>query len=389
MTLWLASSVLIAGTLTALVWPLMVRHQTNTEDPELLVYADQLEETERDVERGLLSEQDASNLRAEITRRMERFRHGQETHNTGADETVTPRGNRAAVGVVCTILLIGSFGVYANLGSPDKRDLPLSARSAAPQVEPAADRAAKTYQSSDLNRLADKLSETLVVQPHNVSGWMLLGRTYMTLARWQDAAEAYAHAHTLSPGGQNVAASYVEALYMANNRSFNSRSKALLQATLKANPRDAKSLFYWGLAQAMDNQHEAALQIWTDLRAISQPDAPWLPTLTRRMKKSAEAIGIEIETFKPAVAPVGPSPHAHPPETGPTQEDIKAAKQLSSEERIAFIRSMVDGLAQRLRDNPGDLAGWKRLARAYQVLGDTKNAHAAESRIRELEHGAP
>ena len=86
----------------------------------------------------------------------------------------------------------------------------------------------------------------------------------------------------------------------------------------------------------MDNQHEAALQIWTDLRAISQPDAPW-PTLTRRMKKSAEAIGIEIETFKPAVAPVGPSPHAHPPETGPTQEDIKAAKQLSSEERIAFI----------------------------------------------------
>ena len=139
----------------------------------------------------------------------------------------------------------------------------------------------------------------------------------------------------------------------------------------------------------MDNQHEAALQIWTDLRAISQPDAPWLPTLTRRMKKSAEAIGIEIETFKPAVAPVGPSPHAHPPETGPTQEDIKAAKQLSSEERIAFIRSMVDGLAQRLRDNPGDLAGWKRLARAYQVLGDTKNAQAAESRIRELEHGAP
>ena len=165
MTLWLASSVLIAGTLTALVWPLMIRHQTNTEDPELMVYADQLEETERDVERGLLSEQDASNLRAEITRRMERFRHGQETHNMGADERVALRGNRAAIAVVCAILVVGSFGVYANLGSPDKRDLPLSARSAAPQTEPAADPAAKTSQSSDLNRLADKLAETLVAQP--------------------------------------------------------------------------------------------------------------------------------------------------------------------------------------------------------------------------------
>ena len=72
---------------------------------------------------------------------------------------------------------------------------------------------------------------------------------------------------------------------MANDRSFNPQSKALLQATLKADPRNAKSLFYWGLAQAMDNQHEAALQTWTDLKAISQPDAPWLPTLTRRRVK--------------------------------------------------------------------------------------------------------
>ena len=367
----------------------MIRNQTNTEDPELMVYADQLEETERDVERGLLSEQDASNLRAEITRRMEHFRHGQETHNMGADEGVALRGNRAAIAVVGAILVVGSFGVYAYLGSPDSRDLPRSARLAAPETEPAADPAAKTSQSSDLNRLADKLAETLVAQPHNVNGWMLLGRTHMTLGRWQDAAEAYGHAHTLSPGGQNVAASYVEALYMANDRSFNPQSKALLQATLKADPRNAKSLFYWGLAQAMDNQHEAALQTWTDLKAISQPDAPWLPTLTRRMTKSARAMGIEIEKFKPAVAPVGPPPPAHPPERGPSQEDIKAAKLLNSEERIAFIRSMVDGLAQRLRDNPGDLAGWKRLERAYQVLGDTKNARAAESRIRELEHGAP
>ena len=77
---------------------------------------------------------------------------------------------------------------------------------------------------------------------------MLLGRTYMTLARWQDAAEAYAQAHTLSPSAQNVTASYVEALYMANDRSFNPQSKALLEAALKADPRDAKSLFYWGLA---------------------------------------------------------------------------------------------------------------------------------------------
>ena len=70
MTLWIAAGALMAGTLTALVWPLLGRHRADTENPELMVYADQLEETERDVERGLLSEQDAGNLRVEIIRRM-------------------------------------------------------------------------------------------------------------------------------------------------------------------------------------------------------------------------------------------------------------------------------------------------------------------------------
>ncbi len=382
MTLWIAAGALMAGTLTALVWPLLSRHRVDTEDPELMVYADQLEETERDVERGLLSEQDAGNLRVEITRRMDRLRVGQETSDTGTDETTALHVDRALIGVVSAILLVGSFGVYANLGSPDKRDLPLSARSAAPRTDPAAD----TAQTSDLNRLADTLADKLAAQPDNLNGWMLLGRTYVTLDRWREAAGVYARAHGLSPGGLNVAASYAEALYMANGRSFKGQSKAVLQAALKADPRDAKSLFYWGLAQALDNQHGAALQTWTNLKAISQPNAPWLPVLTRRMQDTARAGGIDIATLKPKLAPIGP---ASQPERGPSQDDIKAAQQSSPEDRMVFIRSMVDGLAQRLQDNPNDLAGWKRLARAYQILGESEKARAAESRIWELEQAAP
>ena len=389
MTLWIAAGALMAGTLTALVWPLLGRHRADTEDPELMVYADQLEETERDVERGLLSEQDAGNLRVEIIRRMDRLRAGRETSDAGTDGTTALHVDRALIGVVSAILLVGSFGVYANLGSPDKRDLPLSARSAAPQTDPAAGLAADTPQTSDLNRLADNLADKLAAQPDNLNGWMLLGRTYMTLDRWQDAAGAYAGAHRLSPGGPNVAASYAEALYMANGRSFKDQSKAVLQAALKANPRDAKSLFYWGLAQALDNQHGAALQTWTNLRAISQPNAPWLPVLTRRMQDSARVGGIDIATLKPSLAPIGPTRPASEPERGPSQKDVKAAQQLSPEDRMAFIRSMVDGLAQRLQDNPNDLAGWKRLARAYQVLGESEKARAAKTRIKELEQVAP
>ena len=52
---------------------------------------------------------------------------------------------------------------------------------------------------------------------------------------------------------------------------------------------------------------------------------------------------------------------------------------------MAFIRSMVERLADRLKDEPNDLKGWQRLARAYQVLGEKEKAEEALARIRALQ----
>ena len=43
--------------------------------------------------------------------------------------------------------------------------------------------------------------------------------------------------------------------------------------------------------------------------------------------------------------------------------------RLTPEQRQQAIRSMVDGLAEKLKDNPDDRDGWLRLARARMVLG--------------------
>jgi cytochrome c-type biogenesis protein CcmH len=49
-----------------------------------------------------------------------------------------------------------------------------------------------------------------------------------------------------------------------------------------------------------------------------------------------------------------------------------------------MIRSMVDGLEEKLKANPDDLPGWLRLIRARAVLGDADKAKAAyESALRQ------
>ena len=54
--------------------------------------------------------------------------------------------------------------------------------------------------------------------------------------------------------------------------------------------------------------------------------------------------------------------------------------QLAPEQRQQAIRSMVEGLAARLADNPQDRAGWLRLANAWKVLGDNEKAADAYGR---------
>jgi cytochrome c-type biogenesis protein CcmH len=60
---------------------------------------------------------------------------------------------------------------------------------------------------------------------------------------------------------------------------------------------------------------------------------------------------------------------------------------MSPEERQAMIRGMVERLAARLEQNPNDKEGWTRLARAYDVLGETTKAEAARARAAQVPPG--
>ncbi|MDA0240634.1 MAG: tetratricopeptide repeat protein, partial [Proteobacteria bacterium] len=77
-------------------------------------------------------------------------------------------------------------------------------------------------------------------------------------------------------------------------------------------------------------------------------------------------------------------PPAVAPQRGPTRDDIDAARQMSPEDRQIMIRGMVERLADRLKENPNDRAGWLRLANAYRVLGETVKAREAMEKANAL-----
>jgi cytochrome c-type biogenesis protein CcmH len=81
----------------------------------------------------------------------------------------------------------------------------------------------------------------------------------------------------------------------------------------------------------------------------------------------------------PAIANIPPAPataQAPSAPRGPTSEQMAAAQGMAPGDQQAMIEGMVSGLAERLKQNPRDRAGWERLLRARMVLGQPQQAAA-------------
>jgi cytochrome c-type biogenesis protein CcmH len=69
---------------------------------------------------------------------------------------------------------------------------------------------------------------------------------------------------------------------------------------------------------------------------------------------------------------------------GPSVEKIAKSEAMPPHEREAQIRSMVDGLADRLESAPRDVDGWARLMRSRVVLGEREAAATALQKALEV-----
>jgi len=64
----------------------------------------------------------------------------------------------------------------------------------------------------------------------------------------------------------------------------------------------------------------------------------------------------------------------------PSEDDVAAAAELSDTDRMAMIQTMVESLDSRLKDDPNNIEGWKRLVRSYVMLQQPDKAAEALSR---------
>ena len=366
---WIAAAILTLAALTALVLPLARARRgddlVGRANFDLTVYKDQLLEIERDVERGVLSDDQATAARTEIERRM--------LAAVGDDQDVpAPTGGRAPKWLMAVVLMLvplGALGVYFKLGQPSMKSQPFAERE---QPKPAS----MALRKEQIEQMISDMQARAKQDPSDPNVWAGLGQVYSKLGRNAEAVQAYEQLVTTTNRQAEALMALGEAMFVEAGEIVTPvASKLFVEAKAKM-PSHPMTYFYLAHERQKSGDMQGAVDEYAGLLAISASDDEWVPEIQSRMKQLADKAGLAV----PVVKLLAPKPQA----PGPTAEQVQNAQEMAPADQQAMIKSMVERLAGKLKDNPDDLQGWTRLAQAYKVLGDPAKQAEAEAQIKRL-----
>jgi cytochrome c-type biogenesis protein CcmH len=349
---------------------------------DLAVFRDQLKEVERDQETGLLSPTEAIAAKGEIERRMLRAVDGDVDALDAPDEEAAPPASAAAFPLALGIVVAGAvIALYLNTGQPGMGDAPLSLRT---DLQTASRGPAQAAGGADGAAMQAQLRQRLADNPNDMAGWVTLARTERVLGNHPEAVRAFERAIELA--GRNATADliadYGEAQVFEAFGTVSPRAIETFENALEKDPGEIKSRFYIAEGRAQSGDYAGAIALWRGLTADAPPDAPWVGEVRARIANAAmkgNIMPMQVQPERPSGKPRPASglTGAIAGEAAPTADDVQAVQEMAPQDQTAFIRSMVQRLADKMEENPDDVDGWLRLGRAYQVLEDQEKSKAA------------
>jgi len=123
-----------------------------------------------------------------------------------------------------------------------------------------------------VNELIVELAQRLETKPE-LEGFILLGRSYMSLQRYPDAVDAWHRAWEMSKGeSAEVSLNYAESLILADKRTLTTSAADLLDKVLVVIPDDPRALWYGGLSAASRQLNDVAIDRFMRLLKADLPE---------------------------------------------------------------------------------------------------------------------
>ena len=282
---WVICAVLILIALAFVLPPALQRSEESaleTEDERkqanITVYRDQLSELESDLRNGIVSEEQYAQDRDEIERRLL-----EDTASVGSSKIqgapVSARSTAYLLGIGLPLVAII---FYLKVGEPDWIGNPATA-----SAPPAATSSAPPQRSQEqIEANVARLAKRLESNPNDAQGWTMLARSYSSMEKFGEAANAYAKVTELTPNDADLWAEYAFATAMAGGKSLEGKPRELINRALKVDPENAKALQLAGSAAFQAKDYKKAIDYWQRVLKQVPPNSEVSETITERINEA-------------------------------------------------------------------------------------------------------
>ena len=404
MAFWIVVGVLVLVVAVLLALALLRGQDTGVAAAEfdLQVYRDQLAGVEQDLERGVVSKEEAARIKTEVSRRI---LDADKALQAASVASHAPKSANMFAGILVAVLLVGAIVMYGGsvpflkavgksddnigemladgslafygLGAPGYNDLPLQlrfdqaekAREARPsQAEIEAQMPPVTAEIDPRHEeLVAKLRAAVAERPDDLKGHQLLAGNEAALGNYDAAYRA--HIRVLELKGDDATAEdfadLADLMIMAAGGYVSPEAETALQKALTRDAKNGKARYYSGLMFAQNGRPDVAFQMWRDLLEASRPDDAWIPPIRAQIEDAAAFAGVDYRL---------PALPSAPAMAGPDADAGAAASDMTPQERQEMIQNMVSQLSERLASEGGSAQEWAQLIGALGVLGDKDRA---------------
>ncbi len=267
----------IAAVLTAVavlaVVPIMMRKPPNTgagrKQSNILVARQRIEEVERQLKEGQLSDSDADAIRKEVEKELLTDVEDDFVLEDMQKSEVGRKKNRNGIIFVASFIPLASGALYLTLGEPGAITQQFS------QATPVATSNGRSSQEQlSIEEITVQLENRVKQQPGDQRAWFALATSLVLQERYTEGAEAFAELRQLAGDSAELLVREADARGMAQGGVLTGEPETLIQLALQLDPENAMALWLAGLAASEQSRFTEALELWARAQVgIEDPEA--------------------------------------------------------------------------------------------------------------------
>lgn len=264
MTFLLLAGAMVIVLLLIICIPLITFRKKDTGADELpqaniAIYRDQFKELEDELARGSITQHEYDESRSELEHRV--------IEESVPEKQAEQANSKAGVYTAFALVLLVPFfaaGLWA--ATQHIGDFRLDGGLNEGVVDYETGQVVRNAgEMHDMDSALAKLRNHLRDNPGDIQGWMMLGRTMLTMKKYSEAEMAFTHADQLAPGNPAIMVDLADAIAMVQGQDLSGKPWEIINKVLKIDPTNWKAIMMAGTDYFNRGDYRMAVMYWERL----------------------------------------------------------------------------------------------------------------------------